>query len=112
MNIVYEINEDWREHSWGMLEWFQASIEPFKDDAPSTEPNDYDYIQVIPDESASAYPFGNDGAQGFRHRETGWTFPDHCRQNGGRPELWHQDDMNKPHLSINGPISSFIVREL
>lgn len=100
----YQINDQWEWRAWRTLKWFEASMEAFADQAPSTDPEDYDYVQVVPIRSYRAWRCGNDGAQGFRHRETGWTIPDHCRQSGGCPEMWHRSRRWQREIASNSPI--------
>lgn len=89
MNLrVFQINDDWEDHSYGKRGWFEVSLAYYTDGAPSLSMDDYDYVQIVPCSVYYAYYSGNGGAQAFRHRESGWTFPDYCRQLGGCPEMW------------------------
>lgn len=90
-------------------QWFDMSLQYFKDDAPSKRREDYNYVQLIPISSYKAWFSGNDGAQGWRHKVSGWTFPDYCRQEGGCPEVWTR--VRKKNLEIleGSPIFDYLV---
>jgi len=106
---TFQINEEWDDCSWGKAGWFEASIEAYLDQAPSIKMSDYDYIQIVPLSNYKQFPFGNDGAQAFRERETGWTFPDHCRQVGGCPEIWHTSKKHNLSISTDSPVWDYIL---
>lgn len=105
---VYQINDQWQDHSWP--DWFERSIEQFASVAPSLEPEDYDYVQIVDRESYDHYYIGNDGAQAFRHKATGWTFPDFCRQSHGCPELWQRSRRRQLHISKDSPVLGYLCR--
>jgi len=98
----YQINDEWLDCSWP--DWFEMSIEAFTDEAPSIDPKDYDYVQLIPIQSYRRWRFSNDGSQGFRHRATGWTIPDHCRQHKGCPEMWYKSKRRQLDIATDSPI--------
>lgn len=106
---VYQINDDWKNHSWTKEGWFEKSIKVFRDKAPSTDIDDYDYVQIVPQCSYYRYWCGNDGTQAFRHRDTGWTFPDYCRQQGGCPEMWYRSRRRQMDVSQDSPVLAYIV---
>ena len=90
-------------------EWFDESIRAFRDVAPSTRLEDYDYVQLVPLSSYRRYFSGNDGAQGWRHRTSGWTIPDYCRQAGGRPEIWTKTRKHNLEVSDGSPVLDFLI---
>lgn len=104
---IYQINDDWQDHSWP--DWFEKSIEAFADQAPSLDPTDYDYVQIIPLDRYKGYYCGNGGAQGFRHKITGWTFPDWCRQTGGCPEMWYTTKRRQLTISEDSPVWDYLA---
>ena len=104
---TWQINDDWQDHSWP--NWFKKSLEAFADEAPSIDPADYDYVQITPMDHYKGYYCGNGGAQGFRHKATGWTFPDWCRQTGGHPEMWTTTKRHQLTISDDSPIWDYIV---
>ena len=106
----YQINDhlEWGGYEPG--EWFRMSLARFIAIAPSQEMAEYDYVQVVPGSSWARYWSGNDGAQGWRHRMTGWTIPDHCRQSGGTPEVWRKGRRWQLDIAADSPIWSYIVR--
>jgi len=97
------------EGGYSAKEWFEMSIRAFKDIAPSLEFEDFDFVQLVPRCSYRRYFSGNDGAQGWRHRRSGWTIPDYCRQVGGCPEMWTRT--KKRNLEIPGasPILCYML---
>ena len=103
---VYQINDQWEDHSWE--DWFEVSIAAFEDDAPSLNRADYDYVWIIPIASYRNFWIGNDGAQGFRHRATGWTFPNWCRQSGGCPEIRQRSRRRQLSISNDSPVLRYI----
>lgn len=103
----WQINDNWRNHSWE--NWFSVSLAAFAEEAPSIDPNEYDYIQIIPMSHYHRYWNGNSGAQAFRHKESGWTFPDHCRQRGGCPEMWTRTRRWQLNISCDSPIWGYVV---
>lgn len=84
-------------------------MEAYADVAPSLALADYDYIQIVPLTSYRRFFLGNDGAQAFRHKATGWTIPDYCRQEGGCPEIWNRMNRKQVDLSVNSPVWSYLV---
>ena len=102
----YQINDQWEDHPWD--NWFEASMEAFADEAPSLDPDEYDFVQIIAAESYKAWRLGNDGSQGFRHRATGLTFPDHCRQRGGCPGMWQRSKRRQLDIAPDSPILDYI----
>lgn len=90
-------------------EWFNMSIKAFRTIAPSTRFEDYDYVQLVPRSSYSKYCSGNDGAQGWRHRKSGWTIPDYCRQINGYPEMWVTTRKRNLEISKDSPALDFLI---
>ena len=107
---TFQINDQWDDVSWGKEKWFNASIEAFIHIAPSLDMMDYDYVQIIPKASYKAFSMGNDGAQAFRYKGTGWTFPDHCRQQGGCPEIWGRRRRHNVTISCDSPVWNYIAQ--
>lgn len=73
---------------------------------------DWDFVLVAPLTSVRSYHAGNDGMQAWRHRRTGFTIPDHCRQTGGCPEMWSSGDVKgKRELKISNlhDVEDFVV---
>jgi hypothetical protein len=106
---AWQINDQWEDHAWYKEEWFDASLAAFSSDAPSKDSADYDYIQIVPMAHYRAYFSGNGGAQAFRHKGTGWTFPDHCRERGGCPEMWKRSYRHQVTISDDSPVWSYLV---
>lgn len=98
---------------WDVGDSFRHAILAFADVAP--DPQDYEkweFIQIVPKESLELYPFGNNGAQAWRHIETGYAIPDYCRQTGGCPEIWTREEMEwstKVEIAADSPIFDYIV---
>jgi len=106
-NRIFKI--DYFGGGYSEKEWFDLGLEAFIDEAPSSDLRDYDYIQIIPLSSYKRHFFSNDGTQAFRHRETGWTMPDYCRQRGGCPEMWERSRRRNLEISEGSPVWDFIV---
>lgn len=91
---------------------FKAAIRDFTYGAP--DPDDYtawEYVQVVDRNSLNSWWSGNDGSQGWRHKETGYTIPDYCRQVGGCPEIWTkvQMELSEPVIIAHGsPIIDYM----
>lgn len=100
---------DFGEGSYSSREWFKMSIRAFRDEAPSLKFEDYDYVQLVPIASYRSYYSGNDGSQGWRHRKSGWTIPDYCRQRGGRPEIWTKTNKRNLEISPISPIWNYLT---
>lgn len=108
---VFEIKDSEPEHLFNGQTYFAVSIDAFTKIAPSTQPEEYDYVNVIEPIEYNRYPSGNmQCAQGYRHRCTGWTFPDLCRQHNGCPEIWHQSDQPQVEIADDSPILNCIYR--
>jgi len=95
--------------SYTPKEWFAMSIEAFGDIAPSTRFEDYDYVQLVPQSSYDLYFSGNDGTQAWRHRKSGWTIPDYCRQVSGYPEMWNKTRKKNLEISKDSPVFDFLI---
>ena len=106
----YQINDDLGCGGYSAADWFAMSLARYISVAPSHDFRDYDYVQLVPLTSWHEYRTGNDGAQGFRHRMTGWAFPDHCRQAGGTPEVWRRCRRWQMDIDPCSPILQYIVR--
>ena len=106
---VFQINDALANHSWTAEEWFRASIKQFTQEAPSTKLRDYDYVQVIDGRDYRRFSCGNSGSQGFRHKQTGWTIPDYCRQTGGYPEIWTKTKRKQLPISEDTPIIDYLI---
>lgn len=99
-------------NQWERAASFAAAIANFQREAPSRQHEDYDYVQVVPKTSLARWLVGNDGAQGWRHRATGWTIPDFCRQTGGTPEMWNRAAANEAvavPLAEDSPIWRYVL---
>ena len=73
---------------------------------------DWDFVLVVPWDHVRLFWSNNSGMQAWRHRKTGYTIPDHCRQTGGCPEVWTAADVKgKRELSVTNLdlISRYIV---
>ena len=90
------------DHSFASSDWFVQSVEIW--DCPedllerraasgTLLRKGWDFVLVTPLISVQSYWAGNDGMQAWRHRKTGYTIPDHCRQTGGCPEVWSMWDV-------------------
>lgn len=55
----------------------------------------WDFVLVVPLKSVRNYWQSNDGMQAWRDQKTGYVIPDHCRQMGGRPEMWSIEDIRR-----------------
>lgn len=109
MMAIRAFQIDFSEASYSLKEWFRLSMLAFKRQAPSLDLADYDYVQLIPLKSYRAYFSGNDGAQGFRHKVTGWTIPDYCRQSDGYPEIWSKTHARQLDISEESPIWRYLI---
>lgn len=108
---TFQINDSQPEHLFNGQTYFAVSMQIFLHTAPSTQHNEYDYINIVELTEYERYPFGNmQCAQGYRHRSTGWTFPDLCRQHNGCPEIWHQSDQPQLEIADDSPILDCIYR--
>jgi len=88
--------------------YFEHSILAHANTAPSLSRSDYDYIVIINRDEYKLYPFGNQRcSQGYRHKPTGWTFPDLCRQQGGCPEIWNRSTRKQLTVAPNSPIFDY-----
>ncbi len=108
----FKIDEPFINHCHTMEECFFESLKKYRDIAPSFDLRDYDYIQVIPLKSYEHLDSANDGAQGYRHKETGWTVPVSCIQSGEIPKMWIKTNSSfrdRLIISDDSPIWSFIV---
>lgn len=95
-----EIND----HGFNTREWFCDSVNGWKvpNELLFAEYPEWDFVLVIPWISVRSYWAGNDGMQAWRHRRTGYTIPDHCRQTGGCPEIWNASEVKgKKELEIS-----------
>ena len=91
-------------------EWFEMSLTAYAHDAPSARREDYDYVQVVPIDSWKSFPSSNDGSQGWRHKTTGWTIPDYCRQYGGSPDVWSKDHHYRQlKISADSPVLDHLI---
>lgn len=70
---------------------------------------DWDYVYVVRRRSYRKYWSGNDGSQGWRHRETGYTIPDFCRLTGGCPDMWHRTRRRQLTVREDSPILNYLV---
>ena len=104
---VYKIPSD--DGQYSEQEWFKLSIKAYAQNAPSTRLKDYDYVQVVPMSLWKSFPSGNDGSQGWRHKTTGWTIPDYCRQTGGYPEVWSKSNYRQLAISEDSPILDHLI---
>jgi len=91
-------------------EWFEKSIVSFKSTAPSARFEDYEYVQVVPMASWKKFPSGNDGSQGWRHKATGYTIPDYCRQTQGCPDMWYKGRYKQLLIAENSPILHCLIK--
>jgi len=97
---------------WTVKESFAAAIEAFPDAPNQNDPSAWEYVQVVSAVNIIQYYCGNDGAQGWRHIETGYTIPDYCRQTGGCPEIWTRENALQQAnivISNDSPILDFLV---
>lgn len=108
----YKINEPFIDHCHNTIEeCFLESIKKYQDAAPSFDFLDYDYIQITPKDSYERWDSANDGPQGYRHRETGWTIPVNCIQFGKTPKMWIKTNSSlrkQLNISEDSPIWNFI----
>ncbi|MCA9912405.1 MAG: hypothetical protein KC496_03615 [Anaerolineae bacterium] len=106
MKHKYRVFQDTHsEGSYTNQQYFKRSMAAFRRKAP--DPNDlskWQYVTIIPMKSYRSSYCGNDGAQGYRHRETGYTIPDLCRQHGGQPEVWSQGRRRQLTIAPDSPI--------
>ncbi|MCW3976024.1 MAG: hypothetical protein NWE86_07270 [Candidatus Bathyarchaeota archaeon] len=111
--ICFKINEPFIDHCQKtMEECFLESLKKFRDTAPSFDFLGYDYIQIIPKKSYEQWDSANDGFQGYRHKETGWTVPVNCIQCGKTPRMWIKTNSSirsQLVISNDSPIWNFIV---
>jgi hypothetical protein len=84
-------------------------MQAFRHRAASLSFEDYDYVQIVPLASWTRYSSGNDGAQGWRHKQTGWTIPDFCRQSQGYPEMWFKGKWPKLAIAENSPVLACLI---
>jgi hypothetical protein len=103
-----EIND----HGFCTYDWFMQSIKDWplltdlkvyldKGSWDTWVSVDWDFVLVVPHSSVRSYWSANDGMQAWRHRRSGHTIPDHCRQTGGCPEVWNSADVKgKRELEI------------
>jgi hypothetical protein len=90
--------------------WFAKSIADYREQGVTLWRENYDYIVIIRLDEYRRYPFGNCGcSQGYRHKHTGWTIPDYCRQSGGCPEIWHKTKRRQLEVSEDSPILDYIT---
>lgn len=109
--ICHKINEAFINHCHTKEDCFVTSIKKFKDNAPSFDFQDYDYVQIIPKSSYERWDSANDGPQGYRHKKTGWTIPVDCIQCGKTPKMWtktNDSTREKLKVSVDSPIWNFI----
>lgn len=102
--------------SWEREASFRAAVRAFAGRVPDADDHTaWDYIQIVPVRSLDAYRSGNDGAQGWRHRETGITIPDYCRQTGGTPELWTRENWIEQDRAVTiadgSPVLDYIIND-
>lgn len=109
--ICYKIDEAFINHCRIMEECFLESLKKYKENAPSFDFQDYDYVQIIPKQYYKIWDSANNGSQGYRHKKTGWTVPVSCIQSGNTPKMWIKtNSSNRIQLKIsdNSPIWDFI----
>jgi hypothetical protein len=96
---------------------FEESLEAALEQYPSAPDRDnpaaWEYVQLIPlDSWRGSWYMGNDGTQAWRHRKTGLTIPDYCRQTNGCPEIWNRANMEgRKQLTIapHSPALDYLV---
>ena len=96
-------------HLWELGPSFRAAIRAFPEAPSRDNPNAWEYVQVVPLTSWHAYDCGNDGAQGWRHRATGYAIPDYCRQTGGCPEVWTHTTRRQLTILEDSPILRYLA---
>lgn len=108
-------------------EWFERSLKTWVQshsisrdvDIPilplSDEKELWDFVLVVPFKTVRNCWQSNDGMQAWRDQKTGYVIPDHCRQMGGRPEMWSIEDIRrKKELQIINcsQIEQYVVVDL
>lgn len=98
---------------WKVSPSFAAAVGAYLDRAPDVEDHTaWEYIQIVPINSLEKWWKGNDGAQAWRHIETGYTIPDFCRQTAGYPEVWTRADAEgaeEVEISEDSPVWRYII---
>ena len=94
---------------WSLEPSLKAALDNFPESPERDNLEAWEYVQIVPMKSHKRYTIGNDGAQAWRHKETGYTVPDYCRQSGGCPEIWSRTRRKQLHIASNSPVWDYIV---
>lgn len=96
-------------YNWELAPSLNAALANFPEATDRDDVNAWQYVQIVPLASWKAYSFGNDGTQAWRHKATGYTVPDYCRQTGGTPELWTHNKKRQLETTPDSPVWDYVI---
>lgn len=96
-------------HTWELEPSLRMALKNFPQAPDRKDLGAWEYVQIVPMSSWNEYYCGNDGAQGWRHKKSGYTVPDYCRQTGGHPEVWTHTKRKQLTIREGSPVLDYIV---